>query len=102
MNAFSWPPVGLPPQAATAEVEPNDGGDRVQRVTLPCDVAGRFFPAGDLDVFEFEAKKGEEWWVEVGSERLGHPTDPTVLVAELNRLEGVQNVELNQPNGGPS
>jgi hypothetical protein len=29
--------------------------------------------------------------------RLRPTTDPTVLVAELNRLEGVQNVELNQP-----
>lgn len=83
VNAFSWPPVGLPPEAPTAEVEPNDGGDHVQRVSLPCDVAGRFFPAADVDVFEFEAKKGEEWWVEAASERVGHPTDPTVLVQRV-------------------
>ncbi|MFO0850130.1 MAG: PPC domain-containing protein [Gemmataceae bacterium] len=83
VNAFSWPPPGLPPQAAATEVEPNDGGDRVQRITLPCDIAGRFFPAADVDMFEFRAKKGEEWWVEVASERLGHPTDPTVLVQRL-------------------
>ncbi|MFO0796147.1 MAG: hypothetical protein U0804_01655 [Gemmataceae bacterium] len=82
VNAFSWPPVGLPAQAATAEVEPNDGS-RPQRVTLPCDVAGRFFPAADVDVYEFEAKKGEEWWVEVASERLGLPTDPAVLVQRV-------------------
>ena len=31
-------------------------------------------PAADVDVFEFEAKKGEEWWIEVASERLG-PAD---------------------------
>lgn len=82
VNAFSWPPAGLPPQAATAEVEPNDTS-RAQKVTLPCDVAGRFFPAADADVFEFAAKKAEEWWVEVASERLGHPTDPTVLVQRV-------------------
>ena len=82
VNAFSWPPAGLPPQAATTEVEPNDS-NRPQRVTLPCDIAGRFFPAADADVFEFAAKKGEEWWVEVASERLGHPTDPTVLVQRV-------------------
>ena len=82
VNAFSWPPAGLPPQAAAAEVEPN-GGDRPQQVTLPCDIAGRFFPAADVDVYEFSAKKGEEWWVEVASERLGHPTDPTVLVQRV-------------------
>ncbi|HYH65383.1 MAG TPA: hypothetical protein VD866_11865, partial [Urbifossiella sp.] len=82
VNAFSWPPTGFPPQAATAEVEPNDGA-RPQRLTLPCDVAGRFFPAADVDVFEFEAKKGEEWWVEIASERFGLPTDPAVLVQRV-------------------
>jgi hypothetical protein len=82
VNAFSWPPTGLPAQAATSEVEPNDGA-RPQRVTLPCDVAGRFFPAADVDVYEFEAKKGEEWWVEVASERFGLPTDPAVLVQRV-------------------
>jgi hypothetical protein len=86
VNAFSWPPVGLPQQAATAEVEPNDGA-RPQRVTLPCDVAGRFFPAADVDVYEFEAKKGEEWWVEVASERFGLPTDPAVLVQRVVKGE---------------
>src|SRR3954451_5532237 len=39
VNAFSGPPAGLAPEAPTAEVEPNNGGDHVQRVSLPCDVA---------------------------------------------------------------
>lgn len=82
VNAFSWPPAGLPPQAAATEAEPK-GGDRVQRITLPCDIAGRFFPAADTDVYEFPAKKGEMWWVEVASERLGHPTDPAILVQRV-------------------
>jgi hypothetical protein len=82
VNAFSWPPTGLPQQAQQTEVEPNDR-TRPQRITLPCDIAGRFYPAADVDVFEFEAKKGEEWWVEVASERLGLPTDPAVLVQRV-------------------
>ena len=83
VNAFSWPPDGLPPQAPLAEAEPNNDGARAQRITLPCDLAGRFFPAADVDVYEFEAKKGEEWWIEVASERLGLPTDPAVLVQRV-------------------
>ncbi|WP_442505340.1 serine protease [Novipirellula sp. SH528] len=88
VNAFSWPPVGLSQEAKVAEVEPNDGkGDgqasSVQTITLPCDIAGTFFPAADVDVFEFTAKKGETWWVEVASERLGLPTDPTMLVQRV-------------------
>lgn len=80
VNAFSWPPVGLPEQAALTEAEPNNGHAQAQKITLPCDIAGSFFPAADVDVYEFEAKKGEQWWIEVASDRLGRPTDPAVLV----------------------
>ncbi len=83
VNAFSWPPVGLAVQAAMSEVEPNDDGVKMQLITLPCDIAGTFFPAADVDVFEFSAKKGEVWWVEVASERLGLPTDPSILVQRV-------------------
>lgn len=83
VNSFSWPRVGLPEHAAHSEVEPNNDGAHAQRITLPCDIAGRFFPAADVDVYEFEAKKGEEWWIEVASERLGLPTDPSILVQHV-------------------
>src|SRR5690606_1391974 len=55
----------------------------VQKITLPADIAGRFYPAADVDVYEFEAKKGDVWWVEVASERLGLPTDPSILVQHV-------------------
>tara|TARA_R110002073_G_scaffold280622_3_gene444846 strand:+ start:940 stop:3093 length:2154 start_codon:yes stop_codon:yes gene_type:complete len=88
VNAFSWPPTGLAQAAKSTEVEPNNGKraaetSSVQTITLPCDIAGTFFPAADIDVFEFTAKKGESWWVEVASERLGLPTDPTMLVQRV-------------------
>jgi hypothetical protein len=83
VKAFSWPPTGLSPEAALAEAEPNDGETGIQKISLPCDLAGTFFPAADVDVFEFDAKKGETWWVEVASERLGLPTDPSILVQRL-------------------
>jgi len=81
VSSFSWPPAGLAPQAATIEVEPND--DRAQAITLPADISGSFATAADTDIFEFEAKKGEEWWIEVASERLGLPTDPSVIVQHV-------------------
>lgn len=80
VNAFSWPPAGLGPEALAAEVEPNNDPDKAQKIRLPCDISGRFFPAADVDYYEFEAKKGDEWWIEVASERLGFPTDPSILV----------------------
>ncbi len=42
------------------EMEPNDDDEHVQALSLPCDIAGAFYPAADVDVFEFTAKKGEQ------------------------------------------
>lgn len=83
VSSFSWPPEGLAAQAATAEVEPNNLQAKAQKISLPCDISGSFFPAADVDVFEFEAKKGDVWWVEVASERLGLPTDPSILIQHV-------------------
>ncbi len=83
VSSASWPPVGLSAQAASAEREPNNDRDQVQKISLPCDIAGSFFPAADVDVFEFTAKKGDEWWVEVASERLGVPTDASIIVQHV-------------------
>lgn len=80
VSAFSWPPVGLAVTAAMTESEPNNDHASVQKITLPCDISGNFFPAADVDTFEFAAKKDEVWWIEVASERLGRPTDPAIVV----------------------
>ena len=77
--AFSWPPVGLPAKPAVEEIEGADP-KAAQQVTLPLDLGGRFFPAADVDSFEFEATAGEVWWIEVASERIGAPTNPAVVV----------------------
>ena len=82
---FSWPPTGLPPVAALHETE-GPLPDSVEQVVLApdapvaLDVAGRFFPAADIDTYEFAAQAGQTWWVEVASERIGAPTNPAVVV----------------------
>jgi hypothetical protein len=81
VSSMSWPPAGLAAAAAGRESEPNDAAP--QKITLPCDIAGSFFPAADVDTYEFTAKRGEVWWVEVASERLGLNTDPFVLVQRV-------------------
>lgn len=83
VNSFSWPPHGLTDDAVVAEVEPNNAGVEIQKITLPCDIAGSFYPAADVDTFEFTATKGEIWWVEVASERFGLPTDPSIVVQQV-------------------
>lgn len=90
VSSFSWPPQGLAPQAAMIENEPNHQAETAQRVTLPVDIHGQFFPAADVDVFEFVGRQGESWWIEVASERLGRPTDPQVLVQLVRNDGGVE------------
>jgi hypothetical protein len=86
VSAMSWPPEGLAAMAKASEAEPNNKPAEAQKITLPCDIAGAFFPAADVDSYEFTAKKGETWWVEVASERLGLNTDPFVLVQQLKKI----------------
>lgn len=81
VSAMSWPPADLPEAADLNDKEPNH--TTAQQIALPCYIAGSFFPAADVDTYEFTAKKGETWWVEVASERLGLNTDPFVLVQQV-------------------
>jgi hypothetical protein len=82
VSSFSWPPANLTQDASATETEPNNQHAQAQKISLPCDLAGSF-PAADVDTFEFTAKKGEVWWVEVASERLGRPTDPSIIVQQV-------------------
>jgi hypothetical protein len=93
VSSFSWPPTGLAAHAAMKEEEEKD----VQAIQLPLDIEGRFYPAADTDTYEFTAQAGESWWIEVASERLGRPTDPSVLVQMLkpNTQDWMDVIELN-------
>ncbi len=86
VSAFSWPPANMNALAANtgsaSEQEPNNDHRTAQKIELPCDISGAFFPAADVDTFEFVGKKGETWWIEVASERLGRPTDPAIVVSQ--------------------
>lgn len=85
VSSFSWDREAKFNVPQLAEAEPNNEHAKAQKITLPCEIAGRFFPAADVDTFEFNAKKGDVWWIEVASERLGLPTDPFVLVQRVTK-----------------
>lgn len=61
------------------EREPNDL-DHPQRVTPPCDVSGSFHPAGDVDLYQFQGRKGDIWWIEGRAEQMGSSADPSIVV----------------------
>ncbi|MCA9076900.1 MAG: PPC domain-containing protein [Planctomycetaceae bacterium] len=85
VSSFSWPPTGLTDEQLIAEAELNNQHGEAQAITLPCDISGSFYPAADVDTFEFTATKGDVWWVEVASERLGRETDPSIVVQHVSR-----------------
>ncbi|MEZ6057059.1 MAG: serine protease, partial [Planctomycetaceae bacterium] len=87
VSSFSWPPTGLQDDDLLAEVEPNNQPSEAQQLTLPCDIKGSFYPAADVDTFEFQGVKGEVWWIEIASERLGRPTDPSLIVQHVTPKE---------------
>lgn len=72
--------IGFTEAPMVAEHEPNNTPEQAQKLTLPCEVAGQFFGAGDIDAFTFDAKKGDVWWIEVISQRLDLPTNPALLI----------------------
>ena len=76
------------------ELEPNDHADRAHQVKVPCEVAGQFYPRGDDDWIQFQARKGDVFWLDVFSHRLGLPTDPFLLIQRVNTDQaGIKTVE---------
>ena len=62
------------------EKEAHDTPETAQEVTVPCEIAGRVEKKRDRDWYSFNAKKGETYWIDVLSARLGAPTDMYYLV----------------------
>jgi hypothetical protein len=58
------------------EQEPNSDAAAAQKITVPCEVAGQFYPQRDADWVQFEAKKGEVYYIDVISSQLGLNSDP--------------------------
>ncbi|MCF7762672.1 MAG: PPC domain-containing protein, partial [Verrucomicrobia bacterium] len=75
--------IGLARDPVVIEQEPNDNPESANRVPVPCEVSGRLFPANDRDWVGFDATKGEVFWIEIQSHRLGRPTNPFVLVQRV-------------------
>ena len=80
-------PISIATAPVVLEAEPNDKPAQAQKISPPCEVAGQFFPAGDADLFAFDAKKGDVLWIEVFSQRLGLPTDPMFVIQRVTKNE---------------
>lgn len=73
------------PLGTLAEQEPNNSPQQAMPITLPARITGVIQPAGDrhsrdADVFRFEARKGQQWVIEVNAARSRSPLDSRVEV----------------------
>jgi WD40 repeat protein len=68
------------PAAEPLEAEPNDQPAKASLLPAPGGANGRIDRPGDLDLFRFEAKKGQEWILETDAARRGSPVDTRIEV----------------------
>lgn len=68
---------------SVVEVEPNDDRKKPQKITVPVEITGQFNQKEDVDIFEFEAKSGEVFWMDVFGHRNGSAADPRLVVEQV-------------------
>jgi hypothetical protein len=96
--------IRFPTADVVAEQEPNNTASNAMRITVPCEVTGKLHPNRDQDWFSFEATKGDVYWIEVLSHRLGSSSDPMVIVQRKTTNGMTDVLELNDGEanfGGP-
>ena len=77
------------------EKESNDTPETAQVVTVPCEIAGRIDKRNDRDWYAFTAKKGDVYFIEVFSHRLGAPTDLFLTIRNATGKTPTDMVQLD-------
>ena len=85
--------------AATADVIEESGGEEVQSIPIPCEIAGRFNEDNDEDVFRFTAEKDKTYCIEAIADRMRSPVDPLIVVEKIVRsADGAETLEVVTEN----
>jgi len=79
--------IGFTSQVPTSETEPNDEPAGAQKIQVPVDIAGTFAKRSDLDRFEFDAKAGQVFWVDVTAQQLGSTADPYLVIDQVTKKD---------------
>lgn len=86
--------IGLVDRPVQLEKEPNNDPSQAQRINVPGEFAGQFFPSRNDDWLQFDAKAGSTYSIEVVSQRLGRPTDPFLMLQRVRKNDnGEEQVE---------
>ncbi|MCH2202109.1 MAG: hypothetical protein MK102_09065 [Fuerstiella sp.] len=75
--------IGDLPEVVEREID----GDPVSvSIDVPVTANGRIFPRSDLDIWTFEARRGEIYTIEMNSKSLGSPLDGRIAVYAAGKL----------------
>ncbi len=78
----------------------NDATDGAQLVTLPAGINGRISKDSDLDLFKFEAKKGDRFTFEVRARRYQSALDPNLRILNDKGVQLQENDDLKDLKRG--
>ena len=73
-----WNSLGLPVHQE-GKTTPDDRSP----MQPPLVIAGQWTAQGEEDIYPFHSGKGEVWWIEIFSHRLGHATSPTLRLEQV-------------------
>jgi len=79
--------IAFAPQPLKLEVEPNNAPAEAQKIVVPGEIAGQLQQRADVDTFEFDAKAGQVFWIDVFGHQLGHLTDPYLTVEQVTKKD---------------
>jgi hypothetical protein len=82
------------------EKEPNDTADSAQPVTLPLIINGRINQPGDMDVFRFDGRAGEQIVAEVYARRLDSPLDSVLILTDATGKQIAFNDDYEDKGSG--
>ena len=82
------------------ETEPNDDARRAQQVALPKILNGRIGRPGDVDVFRFEGREGDEVVAAVLGRRLQSPLDSVLRLTDASGRVLTWNDDTTQKDAG--
>ncbi len=87
---FAFPGESVSPSSPT-----NNTAESAQKISVPDEITGQFASDRKASWFTFDAKKGDAFWMELLSQRLGWPSDPLLIVQRVTTNGPADLLELN-------
>lgn len=78
-------PIYFARYPVVVEQQANDTPETAQTVTAPCEYVGQFYPQRDTDYVQFEGKKGDVFYLDLMSHRLGASVDARLVVQRVTK-----------------